>query len=273
MIKSWSHKGLMRAVDGFYRVLPQNQPLSNKLAKTRVVSHRGEFNNRTVFENTLAAFDRLLEAGVWGMECDIHWTKDQCPVVSHDPHLKRLFGANTWLSDLSLFELQKTFPLIPSLEQVVQRYGKRLHLMLELKQDKTGLNRHRLAVLESILADLVPGDHFHLLALVPDLLSQVDFVPPQSLLPVAETNVKRLSQLAVENQWAGIAGHFVLINEQLNSLHKRAGQKIGTGFIASKACLHREINRDVDWIFSNHASKLQATLNQSNSFNSSTTIS
>ncbi len=132
--------------------------------------------------------------------------------------------------------------------------------MLELKQDNTGLSKVRSDALKSILADLKPVDQYHLLSLTPDLLSQVDFAPPQTLLPVAETKVRRLSHLAVKNNWAGIAGHFLLINQGLGDLHKSAGQKVGTGFIASKACLHREINRDVDWVFSNHASKIQAII-------------
>lgn len=250
----------MSAVDVFFGALPQNQPAIKKLAGVRLVSHRGEFDNRRVFENTLGAFDPLIDAGVWGLECDIHWTKDQRPVISHDPHLRRLFRANTWLRDLNLAELQKQFPLIPTLEEVVFRYAGRLHLMLELKQDSIGLSQARLDVLKSILAGLEPVEQYHLLSLTPDLLSQVNFTPSQTLLPVAETNVRRLSYLAVENNWAGIAGHFLLINQELGNLHKGAGQKIGTGFIASKACLHREINRDVDWVFSNHASKIQATI-------------
>ncbi len=68
MMKAWLNNGLMSAVDVFFGALPQSQPGLKKLAETKVVSHRGEFNNHCVFENTLAAFDPLIEAGVWGLE-------------------------------------------------------------------------------------------------------------------------------------------------------------------------------------------------------------
>jgi len=39
------------------------------------------------------------------------------------------------------------------------------------------------------------------------------------------------------------------------------GQSIGTGYICSKNCLIRELNRGVKWIFSNNAVELQGILN------------
>jgi glycerophosphoryl diester phosphodiesterase len=39
--------------------------------------------------------------------------------------------------------------------------------------------------------------------------------------------------------------------------HHRKRQRVGTGYIASPGCLFRELNRGVDWIFSNHAEGLQ----------------
>jgi glycerophosphoryl diester phosphodiesterase len=34
-------------------------------------------------------------------------------------------------------------------------------------------------------------------------------------------------------------------------------QKMGTGYIGSKNCLFRELNRGIEWIFSNNAADLQ----------------
>jgi len=248
----------MAAVDGLYNVVPQEKPSFEKLAKTKVISHRGEFDNDIILENTFDAFDPLIDLGVWGLECDIQWTKDNRPVISHDPHLKRLFKSDALISDLTLLELKRHFPKVPSLEDLVNRYGGRLHLMLELKSDRIGLSNSRKDVLKSILNDLEPLVEFHFLALDPDFLKQVDFTPSKSLLPVAETNVRQMSHLAAKNNWAGISGHFLLINNDFSRFHKREGQKIGTGFIGSKACLYREINRNVDWVFSNHAKKIQS---------------
>jgi glycerophosphoryl diester phosphodiesterase len=48
------------------------------------------------------------------------------------------------------------------------------------------------------------------------------------------------------------------LNRALIQRHHRQGQKLGTGFIASRYCLYRELDRGVDWIFTNHALKLGA---------------
>jgi len=256
------NSGLMHAVDGLYKVLPQEKPPQEKFTRSKVISHRGEFDNYSVLENTFPAFDSLIDLGVWGLECDIQWTKDNHPVISHDPHLKRLFKSNALIKDLTLLELKNHFPQVPDLEELVHRYGGQLHLMLELKSDSIGLSNPRKDVLKSILNELEPLAQFHFLSLDPDLLMQVDFTPSESLLPVAETNVRQMSRQAAKNNWAGLSGHFLLINNKFSNFHKCEGQKIGTGFVGSKACLYREINRNVDWIFSNHAGKIQSIVSK-----------
>jgi glycerophosphoryl diester phosphodiesterase len=35
---------------------------------------------------------------------------------------------------------------------------------------------------------------------------------------------------------------------------------VGTGYVRTPNCLFRELNRGVDWIFSNHAAEVQALL-------------
>lgn len=53
-----------------------------------------------------------------------------------------------------------------------------------------------------------------------------------------------------------VCGHYLLLNAQLVAQHRAKGQKIGTGFATSRFCFYREVNRGVDWIFTNHALKL-----------------
>jgi len=84
-------------------------------ADCKIVSHRGEHDNKTVFENTIAAFDRVKKAGVWGIEFDIRWTKDLRPVVFHDRTLQRVFNSNIELNKVTLAELKEQCNLIPSL--------------------------------------------------------------------------------------------------------------------------------------------------------------
>ena len=58
----------------------------------RPIAHRGYHDmNRQRWENTLSAFDAAIERG-FAIECDVHLSKDEVPVVFHDLDLKRLTG-------------------------------------------------------------------------------------------------------------------------------------------------------------------------------------
>ncbi|SEO56023.1 glycerophosphodiester phosphodiesterase family protein [Aquisalimonas asiatica] len=58
----------------------------------RIIAHRGVA--RTYPENTLAAFEAAVAAGVDGVELDIQLTADGVPVVLHDPSLQRTTGVD-----------------------------------------------------------------------------------------------------------------------------------------------------------------------------------
>jgi len=44
--------------------------------------------------------------------------------------------------------------------------------------------------------------------------------------------------------------------------HRQKDQRVGTGYPGSKNCLLREVNRGVEWIFSNNAGELQEIINR-----------
>ncbi len=46
------------------------------------------------------------------------------------------------------------------------------------------------------------------------------------------------------------------MSSRLIKKHTSHQQKIGTGFTRSRYCYYRELNRDVEWIFTDHAIKL-----------------
>ncbi len=242
--------------DGIYAVLPQPKPDLETVKNCKIVSHRGEHRGKDIRENTLAAFDRALQHNIWGIEFDIRWTADLQPVIIHDPDCKRVFGEHLTISQTSLAELRSRVPLIPTLSQVVERYGGKLHLMAEIKEEPFPNPQHQRNSLEKPFSLLTPAKDFHLLALNPDIFRLVDFVPKKALLPVAEYNFRALSDMALREKYAGISGHYLLVSNKLIRRHVDADQKTGTGFTRSRQCFHRELNRGVTWIFTNHAEKL-----------------
>lgn len=237
--------------------IPRRRPDAAALRQCRIISHRGEHDNVSVMENTLPAFARARDAGVWGIECDIQWTADLRPVICHDPDTRRVFGKDLQIDQLTFAELRAAIPDIPSLEEVLAELGGTIHLMLELKSVSVAHSEQQKAVLQGLLSVLTPGEHFHILALDLSLLELVDFLPRRSCVAVAEENIAAMSQAVLDQGLGALTGHFVLLNNDIRRRHERAGQQLGTGFIRSRNCLFRELNRGIRWIFSNDAVKLQ----------------
>lgn len=252
----------MTVTNSVAAALPRAAPALQNLQRCRIISHRGEHDNRRVRENTLEAFRDARRAGVWGIECDIRWTADLVPVICHDPTPARVFAVPTPVAQLSFAQLRKQLPQIPSLREVVTEFGGNTHLMLELKKERWPDRQRQEAILQAELSSLSPCEDYHLLALDLDNYGLVEFAPPQSYLPVAELNVKRMSQFALEHGCAGIGGHFLLLGERLRARHANQGQRLGVGFPTSANALRRELNRGIEWIFSNDAVKLQYVLDR-----------
>lgn len=248
----------MRVADSYFALIPRPMPSLQQFQRCKIVSHRGEHNNSTVKENTLAAFDAALAGGVWGIECDIRWTADLHPVVSHDEDCRRIFNKNIRIADVTLEALRTAVPELPTLEEIVQRYGKKMHLMLEIKEEVYPQADRQSQHLKRALAVIQPVEDYHFLALDLALFARVDFSPKESFLPVAELNHKEFSAKALAAGYAGLSGHYLLLGDAIATAHSNAEQKMGTGFIASRYALYRELNRDVEWIFSNNAVRIKA---------------
>lgn len=251
---------LLPLVDSIFARIPQPPPNPGRLKACKLISHRGEHDNRRVFENTMAAFDAAADSGVWGIELDIRWTKDLCPVVIHDPGLSRVFGLPTLVAESSAGELARHCPRVPTLAEVIARFGGRVHLMVEVKASAFHSPERQNRVLDELFSVLEPVRDFHFLGLEPAVFRRISFAPESSFIPVARLNFRELSRLALKEGYGGVAGHYTLVGAAAIARHHRAGQGVGTGYPRSRNCLFRELNRGVEWVFSNHAARLQALI-------------
>lgn len=104
----------------------------------RPIAHRGYHDmNRQVWENTLSAFSRAIEAG-FAIECDLHYASDGVPVVFHDDDLQRVCNLpgevrERTSSELGLLSIGGTKDKIPTLKQLLQLCDGKVPLVLELK--------------------------------------------------------------------------------------------------------------------------------------------
>jgi glycerophosphoryl diester phosphodiesterase len=253
---------LRQILDSFYARWPQSIPSTNRLQQCKIISHRGVYDNLKVFENTFSAFDRAKAQGVWGIEFDLRWTRDLYPVTIHDSDLRRVFGSKLEIQKATLAELKSECPLVPSLAEMIQRYGKQIHLMVEIKAEAYPDPVRQVRILKDLFSPLEPEEDYHFLTMMPKMFDMIEFVPKSTFLPIARFNFLRLSKLAIEQNYSGLAGHYILLTKSRLKKHKELKQALATGYVNSKNCLFRELNRNVEWIFSDNASELQGIVNR-----------
>ncbi|WP_392538462.1 glycerophosphodiester phosphodiesterase [Legionella sp. 227] len=242
-----------RTVDGYFALLPREKPSLEIVKSTHLIAHRGAHNHaQGIIENTLAAFDLAKELGCWGIELDVHATADKVLVVNHDPTLKRLWGHDRAIAQLSFNELRTLSPAVPTLNEVVARYGHSMHLLIELKapfQDEEALVR--------ALNGLSAGEQYHLLTLDSAVFSSLSQFPKNSLLLVAgHNNVHQFCNISLKENYGGVLGHYFLMNNQVVKRLQAAKQIVGVGMIDSKFSMYRELNRGINWLFTNRANEI-----------------
>lgn len=102
-------------------------------------AHRGLHDKDAgIPENSITAFQRAVESG-YGIELDVHLTKDDVAIVHHDPNLKRVCGDDVTIRDVTYEELCR-HPLpdgsvVPTFREVLDIVGGRVPLIVEVKHE------------------------------------------------------------------------------------------------------------------------------------------
>ena len=102
--------------------------INSFLIKT-IIAHRGV--HYRYLENTVLAFNEAINRN-YTIEFDIRVTKDNQIVVFHDSNLKRIFGINRDVDDLTLDELKK-YRYIPTLEEVLSLINGKVPIIIDVK--------------------------------------------------------------------------------------------------------------------------------------------
>lgn len=122
---------LQQLFDACYAAVPR-RPWPTAIEPV-LVGHRGVFGHRRLRENTLEAFDLAVECG-GALEMDLRLSRDGVVVVSHDDDLARVHGVACSVSRTDMRHLRAQAPALPTLEEVLERYGERCpRYFLELK--------------------------------------------------------------------------------------------------------------------------------------------
>lgn len=107
--------------------------------RPQVIAHRGASAYRP--ENTLPAYELAVEQAADMIEVDLHRTRDGAVVIAHDAELGRIGGRGE-IGDASLAEVRALDAgggqPVPTLDELLDGFGPRIALNLELKQGSRG---------------------------------------------------------------------------------------------------------------------------------------
>lgn len=209
-----------------------------------LLGHRGARFDKTVLENTLAAFDFALAQGCDGFEFDVRLTADGQAVICHD----EIVRPQRWkIAARPARDLRR-----PTLEEVLSRYKDAAFLDIELKVQ--GLEKTTAALLKQY----PPARGFVVSSFLPEVLKKVrDLDPAVPLGLICETREQfaRWRELPVDY----VIPHYGLVTQQLVSELKAAEKKILVWTVNLPSEMERLARWGVNGIVSDHPAQLAAT--------------
>ncbi len=209
-----------------------------------LLGHRGARVSISVPENTFGSFDLAIEHGCDGFEFDVRLTACGRALVCHDPRVGAVTVARA--TRRQLLDL-------PRLEAVLQRYGRRVFLDIELKV--SGLEPKVLAALR----DLPPEHGYVVSSFLPDVLMELRARSAAIILGIIcekPAQLARWRKLPVEY----LAAHESLIDQALVEQVHSAARKLLAWTVNDSDSMLRLANWGVDGIVSDDTKLLVATL-------------
>jgi glycerophosphoryl diester phosphodiesterase len=223
-----------------------------------VIAHRGAHGGQARRENKLPAFARALAMGVDAVECDVHLSADNVPVVIHDETLDRTTTAAGPVSARTALGLRRLG--VPSLRDLCRLVHGRSQLLVEIKSG----NPRR--VLDVIRAEKMERDvvvmsfHAEYLRTMARLRPRVELAflleEYNREVPDARAAIKLCHALDA----AVFAPSAALCSCQLVTAVHRAGLRLFTWTVDTPPRMRAMMTRHVDGIITNYPDRLKARL-------------
>jgi len=217
------------------------------MSRPLLLGHRGSRSRRSIRENTVAAFDLALQHGCDGFEFDVRLSGDRQALVCHDPRSKGVRVSTSRRAQL---------PHLPTLEDVLSRYGKHGFLDIELKTPDLA---------EIVLCDLGryrPERGFLISSFLPEVLVQLrarDRSLPLGI--IFEQPVPRWQELPID---CLVAEQSLITPTLVDQVHE-AGKRLFAWTVNDKAAMLGLAKWGVDAIISDRTELLVRTLGGGNS--------
>ena len=214
------------------------------MARLLLLGHRGARASAGIPENTFASFDLALEHGCDGFEFDVRLAACGTAVVCHDPKAGKLAIAQTRAQQL---------PRLPRLTDVIQRYGERAFLNIELKV------RDLESKVLSALGEFPPRNGYVVSSFIPDVVMDLEARSSSASIGIICETPAQLAcwrQLPVDY----VIPHQSLVDEVLVQDVQHAGLRIFVWTVNEPEGMRRLAAWGVDGIISDETKLLVATL-------------
>lgn len=224
-----------------------------------MVAHRGLSGIET--ENTINAFLAAANRSYFGIECDVHASKDGKIIVSHDDTLLRLGMLNVYLPSFRYDEIRKftlidrksgnlseniSIPLLSEFLLICKTYKK--HGFVELKQN---LSNDNLEAVYDEIFKLGMIDGISIITFNDKYLIYLKKNHPDLTLYllVSELNEKQLD--FCEKHHINLDSHFPNVDENIIKRMHLIGLKVAVWTVDDKETAEKLIKMGVDFITSN----------------------
>ena len=209
-----------------------------------LLGHRGARASTGIAENTFASFDLALEHGCDGFEFDVRLMACGSAVVCHDPKVGKLTVARV---------RAKQLPQLPRLNDVIQRYGERAFLNIELKVKDLE------SKVLTALGEFPPRQGYVVSSFIPDVVMELEARSSSvSIGIICETSgqLARWRELPVGD----VIPHQALVNRSLVEEIQHAGLRVFVWTVNDKEAMLRLADLGVDGIISDDTELLVRTL-------------
>lgn len=209
-----------------------------------LLGHRGARAFTSVPENSFASFDLALQHGCDGFEFDVRLTGCGRALVCHNPKIRGVTVSRAQANQLRD---------LPQLEKVIEQYGNRVFLDIELKV--RGLEPKVLAALRNYRPQ---RDHV-VSSFIPDVLLELktrSVAIPLGLICEKPAQLARWLRLPVDY----VIAHESLVDEQLIAAVRKAERRLLIWTVNDRRGMLRAAKLGVEGIISDETELLVNTL-------------
>jgi glycerophosphoryl diester phosphodiesterase len=209
-----------------------------------LLGHRGARASTGIPENTFASFDLALEHGCDGFEFDVRLTACGTALVCHDPKVGKLAIARAQARQL---------PQLFRLSDVIERYGGRAFLNIELKVKDLE------SKVLTALGEFPPAQGYVVSSFIPDVVMDLEARSSSASIGIICETAAQLAcwrQLPVDY----VIPHQALVDEVLVQDVQHAGLRIFVWTVNEPEVMRRLAAWGVDGIISDDTKLLVGTL-------------